>query len=109
METYQCSDHEQTGTNTGVRSAQAQFLCNLDEAGGGALTWCSLGLVDLAEHGVGGLGDEGCGETGNETGAEVDGGLHAGRGGGLVDALVDGLGDLLVDDELGHGVWDPEL
>jgi hypothetical protein len=27
----------------------------------------------------------------------------------LVEGLPGGFGDLLVDDELGHGVWDPVI
>ena len=103
----QGSDHEQTGANAGVRATEAELLGNLDQAGGGSLSRCALGLVDLREHGVGWLGDEGGGETGDETGSEVDTGLGAVGEGGAVDGLVDGLNDLLVHDELGHGVWDP--
>ena len=102
------TDHEETGTDTTVRALDTELLGDLDQTAGGALTGCTLGLVDLGEHSVGGLGNEGGGETGNETGTEVDGGVHAARGGGLVNVVgVDVLGDLLVDDELGHGVGDP--
>lgn len=101
------TDHEETSTNTAVRTTETELLGDLDQTAGGALTGETLGLVDLGEHGVGGLGDNGGGETGNETRAEVDGGLHARGHGGLVELAEDGLGDLLEDDELGHGVWDP--
>lgn len=87
---------------------KTKLLGDLDQTGSGALTRHTLGLVDLGEHGVGGLRDDGGGETGNETRAKVDGGLHTGGGSALVNALVDGLGDLLVNDELGHGVGNPE-
>lgn len=87
---------------------KTKLLGNLDQTGSGALTRCALGLVDLGQHGVGGLRNESGSETGNETGTKVDAGLHTRGGGGLVDALVDGLGNLLVNDELGHGVGDPE-
>lgn len=103
----QGSDHEQTGANAGVRALKTELLGDLDQAGGGALSRCALGLVDLGKHGVGWLGDEGGGETGDETGSEVDTGLGAVGESGAVDLLVDGLNDLLVHDELGHGVWDP--
>lgn len=99
--------HEQTSTNTGVRAAEAELLGDLDQTGGGTLTRGALGLVDLGEHGVGGLGDDGGSETSNQTGAKVDGSLSGVGQGALVNALVDGLGDLLVDDELGHGVRNP--
>lgn len=87
---------------------ETELLGDLDQAGSGALTRQTLGLVDLGEHGVGGLRNEGGSETGDETGTKVDAGLHTGRGSALVNALVDGLGDLLVNDELGHGVGNPE-
>ena len=110
MTSGQCADHEQSGANTRVRPSQAQLLCDLDQSGGGALSRCALGLVDLAEHGVCGLGNERSSETSNETGAEVDSGVHAARRSRLVDKVgVDVLGDLLVHDELGHGVWDPSI
>lgn len=101
------TDHEETGTDTGVRATETELLGDLDEAGDSALTGSALGLVDLGQHGVGGLGDDGGGETGDKTGAQVDGGLATGGEGALVNGLVDGLGDLLENDELGHGVGDP--
>lgn len=103
----QGSDHEQTGANAGVRALEAELLGDLDQAGGGALSGCALGLVDLGKHGVGWLGDDGGGETGDQTGTEVDTSLGTVGEGGLVDLTVDSLDDLLVHDELGHGVWDP--
>ena len=104
----QSTNHEKTSTNTAVRATETKLLGDLDETAGGALSWETLGLVDLGKHGVGGLRDERGRETGNETGAEVDGGVHAARDGVLVDdVLVDVLGDLLVHHELGHGVGDP--
>ncbi|TKW49736.1 hypothetical protein CTA1_5092 [Colletotrichum tanaceti] len=97
------TDHEETGTDTGVGAADAELLGDLDEAGGGAFSGETLGLVDLGEHGVGGLRDDGGGETGNETRAEVDGCLGT-VGEGVLGVLAeDGLRDLLEDDELGHG------
>ena len=90
-----------------ITYSEAELLGDLDQTGSGALTGETLSLVDLGEHGVGGLGDEGGSETGDETGTKVDGGLETGRGGVLVDRLVDSLGNLLVNDELGHGVGDP--
>lgn len=101
--------HEQTSTNTGVRTTDTEFLGDLDQAGGGTLTGLTLGLVDLGEHGVGGLGDDGGSETGDQTGTKVDGSLGRGGQGALVNALVDSLRNLLVDDELGHGVGNPEF
>ena len=101
------ADHEQTGTNTTVGATDTELLGDLDETGDSSLTGSALGLVDLGEHGVGGLGDDGGSETSDETGAEVDTGLGAVGEGALVELSVDGLGDLLEDDELGHGVGDP--
>ena len=101
------TDHEKTGTDTGVRATDTELLTDLDETGDSALSGETLGLVDLGEHCVSGLGDDGGGETGDKTGAQVDGGLATGGEGVLVDGLVDGLRDLLEDDELGHGVGDP--
>lgn len=101
------TNHEETSTNTAVRATETELLGDLDETGGGALTGETLGLVDLGQHGVSGLGDDGGGKTGNKTGAKVDTSLGTAREGVLVNAGVDGLRDLLEDDELGHGVGDP--
>jgi hypothetical protein len=103
----QGTDHEETGTDTGVGTTDTELLSDLDETAGGSLAGSTLGLVDLGQHGVSGLGDDGGGETGDETGAQVVDGLHAVGGLALVDNSVDSLVDLLEDDELGHGVGDP--
>jgi hypothetical protein len=105
----QGTDHEETGTKTSERSTETELASNLEETAGGALTWETLGLVDLGQHGIGWLGDDGGSKTGNETRAEIDGSVGGRAGGSLVNGLVKGLGDLFVDDELGHGVWDPAL
>lgn len=94
-------------TNTGVGASEAKLLTDLSQTGDGTLTRSTGGLVDLGQHGVSGLRDDGSSETSNQTGAQVDGGLGAVRERLLVDALVDHLRDLLEDDELGHGVGDP--
>lgn len=100
--------HEETSANTSVTAADTELLTDLDQTGGVALTRETLGLVDLAQHGVSGLGDKGSGETSNETRSKVNSGLGAVGGGVTVNGVVDSLSDLLVDDELGHGVGDPE-
>ena len=102
----QRSHHEQSCSDPGIAPPQPQILRDLDQPAGGALSWESLGLVDLAEHGVGGLGDDGGGEPGDEAGAEIDKCLHAVGGFGLIDALVDCFGNFFVDDEFGHCVGD---
>lgn len=101
------TDHEETGTNTAVRTTETELLGDLDQTAGGSLSGKALGLVDLREHSVGGLRDKSGGETGNKTRSEVDGGLHTRGKSVLVDTVVDGLSDLLEHDELGHGVRDP--
>lgn len=103
----QGTDHEETGTDTGVRTLETKLLGDLDQTGGGALTGETLGLVDLGKHGVGGLGNKGGSETGNQTGAQVGDGLHAVGQSVLGVVAEDSLGDLLEHDELGHGVGDP--
>ena len=97
----------QTSTNTSIASAEAELLSNLNQTGGGSFSGKTLGLVDLRQHSVGGLGNESGGETGNETRSEVNGGQGTAGGGALVDVAEDDFGNLLEDDELGHGVWDP--
>ena len=103
----QGTDHEETETDTRVGATDAELFSDLHETGHGSLTGSTGGLVDLGEHGVGGLGNNGGSETSNETGAKVDTSLSAIGESVLVDLLVDSLGDLLEDDELGHGVGDP--
>ena len=66
------TDHEETGTNTGVRATETELLTDLDETRGGTLTGETLGLVDLGQQGIGWLGDDGSSETGNETGSEIE-------------------------------------
>lgn len=102
----QSTNHEQTSTNTTVATTETEFLGDLDQSASGALTGETLGLVDLGQHSIGGLRDNGGSETGNQTRTQVDDSLGSIRGSVLVDRSVDGLGDLLVDDELGHGVRD---
>lgn len=103
----QSTNHEETSTNTSVRSSETKLFADLDETGSGSLTGGTLGLVDLGEHGVGGLRDKGGGETSDQTGTEVDNGLLA-VGESLLGELAESsLSNLLVDDELGHGVGDP--
>jgi len=99
------TDHDKTGTNTGVRATETELLGDLHETRDGTLTGKTGGLVDLGEHGIGGLGDGGGGKTGNKTGTKVDTGLGTvGKGVLVTNGLVDGLGDLLEDNELGHSV-----
>merc|ERR1712093_433930 len=100
------SNHEQTGWETGERTLKTKLLGDCDQTAGDALARKTLGLVDLAQHGIGGLRDNGSSHTSNETRSQVDGGLHSVGGLALVNVSVDGLSDLLVDDEFGHGVWD---
>jgi hypothetical protein len=100
------TDHEETGTNTGVRTTETKLLTDLDETRDSALTGETLGLVDLGKHGVGGLRNNGGGETGNQTRAKVGNSLHTVGEVLLRELAEDSLRDLLVDDELGHGVRD---
>lgn len=99
--------HEETSTNTGEAALETKLLGDLDQTGGGTLTGETLGLVDLGEHGVGGLGDDGGSETSKETSAKVDTSLTTVGEGVLVDNREDSLGELLESDELGHGVRNP--
>jgi hypothetical protein len=104
LEGSQSTDHEQTGSDTGVGSLETELLSNLDETAGGSLARSTGGLVDLGQHGVGGLGHDGGGETGEQTSAQVGDGLGGGSHVLLGEGSEDGGGGLLVHDELGHGV-----
>ena len=103
----QSTNHEQTGTDTTERSLETKLLGDLDQAASGALSRQALALVDLREHGVGRLRDDGGGETGDDTRGQIVHGLHTVAGLVLVDDGVNGLVNLLENGELGHGVWDP--
>ena len=105
----QSTDHDETGTDTAERTLKAELLGDLDKTAGRALTGQTLGLVNLRQHSIGGLGNDGGSETSHQTRTQVDGSLHAIRQSVLGVYTVDSLGDLLVDDELGHGVRDPCL
>ncbi len=106
MTSGQSTNHEETSTNTGIAATETQLLCDLDQTASCALTRETLCLVDLGQHSIGRLGDEGSSETGDQTRSQVDDGLGTVGSSVLVNVSVDGLGNLLVDDELGHGVWD---
>jgi hypothetical protein len=102
------SNHEKTSTDTAERTFDTKLLGDLDQTASGALSWKTLSLVDFAQHGVGGLGNGSGSETSHETGTKVNDSLHSIGGLALVNSLVDGLSNLLVNDELRHGVWNPE-
>ena len=103
----QCTHHEQPRRQTRKRAPEAQLARNLDQSAHGALARQTLGLVDFAQHGISGLGDDGGGETCDQAGAEVHGGVGGVGSGGFVDeVLEDGFGGLFVDDEFGHCVGD---
>jgi hypothetical protein len=53
--TSQGTNHEKTSTDSSVRSLKTKLLGDLDQTAGGSLSGETLGLVDLAQHGVGGL------------------------------------------------------
>jgi hypothetical protein len=93
----QTTNHEQSGGQTRLSS-------DLDQSAHGTLTGRTLGLVDLGEHGVGRLRNDGSTETGEKTRSEVDTGLGTARELGLVGVAEDDFGDLLEGGELGDGV-----
>lgn len=102
----QSTNHDQTSTHTSEETLSTQLASHLDQATSDGLAGESLGLVDLAEQGISGLGDDGGGETGDETGAQVQAGESAGTELGL--GLAGGVDKLFEGDlkhaELGHGV-----
>ena len=102
----QCTNHEQSSTNTCIAAPEAELLSDLNQSACGTLTRKTLGLVDLGQHSVGRLRNESRGKASNQTRAQVDDGLGAVGRSVLVDRSVDLLCNLLVDDELGHSVWD---
>ena len=108
MTSSESTDHDETGAHTGEETGGAELTGHLDESGGDTLSRSTLGLVDLGEQGVGGLGDDGGGHTGNQTSRQVKtGGLTRGeRVLGLASGGEDLLDGDLVDGELGHGVRD---
>jgi hypothetical protein len=102
------TNHEQTSRQTSERTTDTKLSTNLDETAEHTLTRETLGLVDLGQHSISGLGDNGSSETSKETRAEIDTGLGTvGQRGLAAEAVVDGLGELLESNELGHGVGDP--
>lgn len=104
LEGSEGADHEETSRETSERSRDTELLADLDETGGGALTGETLGLVDLGEHSIGGLRNNGGGETSNQTGTKVNSCLQTVGQAVLGVDTEDSLRDLLEDDELGHGV-----
>jgi hypothetical protein len=104
LEGSQGTNHEQTGTDTGVGSLNSKLLPDLDEAGGGALSGSAGGLVNFGQHSISRLGNDGGGKTGNQTGTQVGNGLHGWGHILLREDTEDGLRSTLVHDELGHSV-----
>lgn len=101
------ADEEETGTKTAEAALETELTGNLDETRHSSLTRGTLGLVDLAEHGISGLGDNSSSETSSETRSKVNTSLSTVGESFLVDLVVDGLRDLLENDELGHSVRNP--
>ena len=104
MTSGQTTNHEQSGGQTSERAAKTKLAGDLDQSAHGALTRRTLGLVDLGEHSVGRLRNDGSTETGEKTRSKVDTGLGAARELGLVGVAEDDFGDLLEGGELGDGV-----
>jgi hypothetical protein len=100
----QTTNHEQSGGQTSERATETKLAGDLDQSADSALTGRTLGLVDLREHSVGRLGNNGGTETSEKTRSKVDTGLGAARELGLVGVAEDDLGNLLEGGELGDGV-----
>lgn len=101
----QSTNHEESGTDTTVATAQTKLLGDLDQSAGCALTGKTLCLVDLGQHGIGGLGNDCGSETSDKTRSQVDNSLCSIRSSVLIDGIfVDSFDDLLKDHKLGHGV-----
>lgn len=104
MASGKTTNHEQSGGETRETAAKTKLASDLDQSADGALTRRTLGLVDLGEHGVGGLGNDGGAETGEETRSKVDTSLGTARELRLVGVAEDDLGNLLEGSELGNSV-----
>ena len=104
MTSGQATDHEQSGGQTGEAAAETKLASDLDQSAYGTLAGRTLGLVDLGEHSVGRLGNDGGTETGEKTRSKVDTGLGAARELGLVGVAEDDLGNLLEGGELSDGI-----
>jgi hypothetical protein len=108
LSSSQTANHEQSRRQTSKRSTKTQFASNLDQTRNRALTRHTLGLVDLREHGISGLRDDGSSETSKETRAEVYACDCTGAQGRLVThGCKDGFGELLESEEFGDGVGNP--
>ena len=68
--------HEQPGPDARITAPEPQLSPNLDQPARGPFSGQAFRLVDLAEHRVGGLGDDGGGEAGHEAGAQIYDRLH---------------------------------
>lgn len=100
------TNHDQPGTHSGEQAGDAKLTSHLDETASDSLARKSLGLVDLGEEGIGGLGDDGGSETSGQTRGKIEGAELARAEFRFGDASeVDGLLEgNFVDTELGHGV-----
>lgn len=63
----QSTHHEKTGWETSKGSADTKLTGNLDKSRDGALSRQTLCLVDLRQHSISRLGDDGSTETGEKT------------------------------------------
>ena len=96
MTSGQGGNHDQPGAHAGEETPDTELTCHLEESGHDALSRCTLGLVNLGQEGVGGLGDDGGGTTCYDTTGEVESlALTTGEG---VFGLVGGLENLLDGD-----------
>ena len=105
----QTANHEQTSRQTSEGATDTKLAGNLDKTRDSALTGETLGLVDLGQHSVSGLRDDGSRETSQETSSQIDTGLGSVRQLGLVKVSEDRFGELLVCDELGDSVGHPRF
>jgi hypothetical protein len=94
-------------TNASKAATDSKFPANLDQAAGSALSWQTLGLVDLAQHSISWLRNSGSRETGNETGPKVDNGVGRRTRSFLVDDTINRFGNLLINHEFCHRIRNP--
>lgn len=101
------TNHEQTSRKTSEGTTETKLTSDLDKPGDGALTGQTLGLVDLGQHSISRLRDNGSSEASEKARSQVNTGLGTTRQLGLVKASEESLGNLFESDKLGHCVGNP--
>ena len=107
LEPSEGTDHDDTDWKTIPETTKANVLVDAVHGSTDSFSGLTIG-IELADHDIGRVRDDGAEDTGDVTSAERDGGLSALTVVALLarKTVIDHLDDGLEGCELHHGVWD---